>query len=148
VLHLRRCRLYCNHPVILTPPPHQMRPVLMSVAQQGTAFEVISGIHRPSWFVRGPGSIAVRGSIRYRNIAVTIAPPPVELNLRGRRGTIFQHPHGFPDRVHNPLDRTKRRLAHDWLAFLRYSGVSSQYPLPWLVTFALELPENVTVRTC
>jgi len=28
-----------------------MRPVLMSVAQQGTDFEVIAGIHRPSILV-------------------------------------------------------------------------------------------------
>ena len=31
-----------------------MRPMLMSVTQQGTVFVVISGIHRRSAFVHGP----------------------------------------------------------------------------------------------
>jgi hypothetical protein len=90
-----------------------MRPVPISVTQQGTAFEVISGILNPFAFTHGLGSVAVRGSIRCGNIAVAIAAPPVEFDLRGRYGTLFQHPHGFPDRVDNPLNRAKRRLDHD-----------------------------------
>jgi hypothetical protein len=74
-----------------------MRPVPISVTQQGTVLEVFSGILSPFAFAHRLGSVAVRGSIRCRNIAVAIAPPPVELELRGRCGTVFQHPHGFPD---------------------------------------------------
>ena len=78
---------------------------------------VFSGIHSPSVFAHGLGSVAVRGSVRCRNIGVAIAAPSVELDLRARCGTVFQHPHGFPDRVYNPLNGAKRGLAPDGLAF-------------------------------
>ena len=73
----------------------------------------------------GVGSIAVRGSIWCRNIAVAIPTPPVELRLCDRRRTIIQHPDSFPDRVHNSLSHAEMAFAHDCLASLSHSRVSA-----------------------
>jgi hypothetical protein len=78
--------------------------VPISVTQQGAELVVISGILSPSAFEHGLGLVAVRGSVRCRNISVAIAAPSVELGLRARCGTVFQHPHGLPDRVYNLLN--------------------------------------------
>jgi hypothetical protein len=69
----------------------------MSVTQQATELEVISGILRPSAFACGFLISRVRGPFRGGDIVITIATPSVELDLRGRCGTVFQHPNGFPD---------------------------------------------------
>jgi hypothetical protein len=41
------------------------------------------------------GSVAVWSSVRCRDIGIAIATPPVELDLRSRCGTVFQHPQAF-----------------------------------------------------
>src|SRR4051794_32597444 len=105
-----------------------MRPVLISVTQQGTVFVMFSGIHSPSVFEHGLGSITISGSVRCGNIAITKAAPPVELDLRRWCGTLFQPPHGFPDRVHNLLEWAQRRLAHHWSAILEVCPPAGEIP--------------------
>jgi hypothetical protein len=42
------------------------------------------------------GSLGVKVSIRCWNIGITIAASPVELDLRGWCGTVFEQPQAFP----------------------------------------------------
>jgi hypothetical protein len=93
-------------------------------------------------------SLLVRLLIWRWDPAVSIASPPVEFYLRERFGTIFQHSHGFPDRVHNSLGDAEMAFAHDWLIPSILPRCDS-YPAPTSpLAFGSRSSENPTVSRC
>lgn len=71
------------------------------------------------------GSFALWLSLWRRDLLVTIAAPPMELGLRRRCRTLFEHPHCLPDRIHDSLGKAEMTFAHDWLAFLCRSRIAA-----------------------
>lgn len=82
---------------------------------------------RPRLILSGvsAGSFALGLSLWRRNLLVTIAAPPMELGLRRRCWTLFEHPHGLPDRIHDSSGKAEMTFAHGWLAFLCRSRVAA-----------------------